>query len=85
MAVLPVFIAVSLLISGVIRSVGAISGKGRPADERVAAMILALADLIFGVVALAWPDVTLLVVAVLFGARTLLFGVGRIFNPLRRS
>ncbi|WP_211481641.1 lipase family protein [Arthrobacter alpinus] len=82
MAVLPAFIAISLLVSGVIRSVGAIFGKGRLADERVATMILALADLVFGVVALAWPDVTLLVVAVLFGARTLLFGLGRIFNSL---
>ncbi|ALV46221.1 hypothetical protein MB46_12735 [Arthrobacter alpinus] len=82
MAVLPVFIAVSLIVSGVIRGVGAIRGKGRMVDERVAAVILALADLVFGVVALAWPDVTLLVVAVLFGARTLLFGLGRMWNAL---
>jgi uncharacterized membrane protein HdeD (DUF308 family)/alpha-beta hydrolase superfamily lysophospholipase len=82
MAVLPVFIAASLIVSGVIRGIGAIRGKGRPADERVSAIILALADLIFGVVALAWPDVTLLVVAVLFGARTLLFGLGRMWNAL---
>lgn len=82
MAVLPVFIAVSLIVSGVIRGVGAIRGRGRLADERVAAVILALADLIFGVVALAWQDVTLLLVAILFGARTLLFGLGRMWNAL---
>ena len=85
MAVLPVFIAASLIVSGVIRAMGAIRGKVRPADERVSAIILALADLIFGVVALVWPDVTLLLVAVLFGARTLLFGLGRVWNALAEA
>lgn len=82
MAVLPLFIAVSLIVSGVVRGIGGIRGAGKPADERTAALIFALADLIFGVVALAWPDVTLLVVAVLFGARTLLFGLGRVWTSL---
>lgn len=82
MAVLPVFIAVSLIVSGVVRGIGGVRGTRKLADERIAALIFALADLIFGVAALAWPDVTLLVVAVLFGARTLLFGVGRIWTSL---
>lgn len=82
MAALPVFIAVSLIVSGVVRGIGAVRGTRKLADERIAALIFALADLIFGVAALAWPDVTLLVVAVLFGARTLLFGLGRIWTSL---
>jgi uncharacterized membrane protein HdeD (DUF308 family) len=34
-----------------------------------------LAGVVFGVLALSWPDVTLFVVAVVFGARLILFGV----------
>lgn len=82
MAVLPIFIAVSLIVSGIVRGIGGVRGAARPADERIAALVLALADLIFGVVALSWPDVTLLLVAVLFGIRTLLFGLGRIWNAM---
>ncbi|POH72047.1 lipase family protein [Arthrobacter glacialis] len=82
MAVLPAFVAISLIVSGLIRGIDGIRGVGRPADERLAATIFALADLILGVVALAWPDVTLLIVAVLFGVRTLVFGLGRIWNTL---
>ena len=85
MAVIPLFIAVSLIVSGVVRGIGGIRGAGKPSDERTAALIFALADLIFGVVALAWPDVTLLVVAVLFGARTLLFGLGRVWTSLAQA
>lgn len=82
MAALRVFIAVSLIVSGVVRGIGAVRGTRKLADERIAALIFALADLTFGVAASAWPDVTLLVVAVLFGARTLLFGLGRIWTSL---
>ncbi|AIY01556.1 hypothetical protein ART_1957 [Arthrobacter sp. PAMC 25486] len=84
-AVLPIFIAVSLIVSGMLRGIGGIKGAGRPADERISVLVLALADLIFGVVALSWPDVTLLLVAVLFGIRTLLFGLGRIWNALAEA
>lgn len=41
-------------------------------------IISGIADLILGVAALAWPDATLLLVAMQFGARTLLFGMSRI-------
>lgn len=50
-AVVPVFIAVLLVVSAVVRGIGA--------------------------AALAWPDVPLLVAAVLFGVRTLFSGLGR--------
>nr|WP_256939578.1 DUF308 domain-containing protein [Arthrobacter sp. BF1] len=43
-------------------------------------IISGIADLILGVAALAWPDATLLLVAMQFGARTLLFGMGRILD-----
>lgn len=82
MAVLPLFIAISLIASGIFRAVDGIRGSGRTADDRIAALVFAFADVILGVVAVSWPDVTLLLVAVLFGARTLLFGLGRIWNAL---
>ncbi|GAA5229930.1 hypothetical protein GCM10025779_07430 [Arthrobacter cryoconiti] len=83
--VLPAFVAVALIASGlgrglmVVRTVRA--NLGSP-DERAATMLLAGTDLLLGVVALAWPDVTLLIVAVLFGARMVLFGLGRVWYAL---
>ena len=79
LAALPVFMALSLVAGGVLRAAGAFRGT---ADERIVAGIFALADVLLGVVALAWPDVTLLVLAVLFGARTLFFGLGRMFDAV---
>ncbi|WP_427015730.1 lipase family protein [Pseudarthrobacter sp. P1] len=73
------FVAISLLVSGVLRGFSAISG-GK--DARIAAFISAVADLVLGMVALSWPDVTLLVVAVLFGARTVFFGLARLWEAV---
>jgi uncharacterized membrane protein HdeD (DUF308 family) len=44
----------------------------------VAASLSGLASVIFGVLALSWPDVTVLVIAVVFGARAVLFGLSQI-------
>lgn len=44
-------------------------------ESRLASIIGGVAGAIFGALALSWPDVTLLVVAVLFGARTTMFGL----------
>lgn len=85
MAVLPIFIAISLLASGVIRGIGTFQRSAARGDEKVSTLIFALADLILGMASLAWPDVTLLIVAVLFGVRTLIFGLGRIWNSLTQA
>ncbi|MEZ0448699.1 lipase family protein [Cellulomonas sp. ICMP 17802] len=79
---LPRVLGVALLVSGVAR----LLEVRRPdtADARVASALFGVADLVFGVLALAWPDVTLLVVAVLFGARTVLFGLAQVGDALRR-
>lgn len=69
---LPVVVAVALLVSGGLRSVRARSAEGL--DGKLSALLLALAEVVFGVVALAWPDVTLVVVAVLFGIRAVVVG-----------
>ncbi|WP_448808149.1 lipase family protein [Agromyces bauzanensis] len=75
-------LAIALIVGGGIRLVGAIRGT---TDERAATGLVAVADVVFGVVALAWPDATLLVIAVLFGARTVFFGVGEVWRGVRQA
>src|SRR5690606_20762593 len=69
---LALVVAVVLVVSGMTRLVGSRRGTE---DQRRAAVLLGLASVILGVVALAWPDITLLVVAVVFGIRLIVFGV----------
>jgi uncharacterized membrane protein HdeD (DUF308 family)/alpha-beta hydrolase superfamily lysophospholipase len=78
-SVLPLFMSIALIATGVLRGASVFRGS---TDERTATAIFALADILLGVLALAWPDMTLLVLAVLFGARTLFFGVGQMFNAV---
>jgi uncharacterized membrane protein HdeD (DUF308 family)/acetyl esterase/lipase len=80
--VLPVFLAVTLMVTGVLGIVAVFRGTR---DQRAAALLFSLADIIFGVLALLWPDVTLLVVAVLFGVRTLVFGLGTMWSAILRA
>ncbi|WP_199922356.1 lipase family protein [Microterricola viridarii] len=77
--VLPIFLAVTLVATGIASAAGVVRGSG---DQRAAALLFGLADIVFGVLALLWPDVTLLVVAVLFGARTLIFGAATIWSAV---
>ncbi len=75
---LPTVLAVVLVASGLARLATA---RAEPTwDARTATALFGLADLTFGVLALAWPDVTLIVVAVLFGARTLVFGLALLWR-----
>jgi uncharacterized membrane protein HdeD (DUF308 family) len=73
--VIAIVIGISMIIGGAGRIASALRGT---ADQRVAAALLGLASVIFGALALAWPDVTVLVIAVVFGARTVLFGLSQI-------
>ena len=75
--------AVALAVSGVVRLVRA--ARGGTVDERVATALFGIADLYFAVVAWRWPDVTLLVLAFLFGIRLIFLGVARIWAGLRRA
>ncbi|MBF6353996.1 DUF308 domain-containing protein [Nocardia higoensis] len=70
---LPRFVAAALVIGGAIRATGVRAGT---LDDRLSAGMLAAAEIVLGVVAWLWPDVTLLVVAVLFGIRTVALGAG---------
>lgn len=79
---LPTVLAVVLVGSGLARLATA---RAEPTwDARTATVLFGLADVAFGVLALAWPDVTLVVVAVLFGARTLGFGLALLWRAARR-
>ncbi len=68
---LPPSLAILLLVSGLGRLAGLFQG---PVSGRVLAGSFGAAEMAFGILALAWPDVTLIVVAVLFGVRTVVFG-----------
>jgi hypothetical protein len=57
-------------IAKIVMSLGAAS-----VEARIASLFAGLASVIFGVLALGWPDVTLLIVAVIFGARMVWFGL----------
>ena len=70
-------VAVVLTVSGVIRIAGWV--RARTAAHALTALF-GLAELGWGLTALTWPDATLLVVAVLFGGRTAMFGISLIWR-----
>jgi uncharacterized membrane protein HdeD (DUF308 family) len=70
--VLAVIAGVSLIFGGVVKALAEIRGT---VDQRVTALVVGAASVIFGILSLSWPDVTVLVIAVVFGARIVLFGV----------
>lgn len=72
---LTVVVGCALIVTGAIDVVSGIRGS---TDERLAAVIGGLAGVVFGVLALVWPDITVLVIAVVFGARVVLLGASRI-------
>lgn len=72
----------SMLLDGAVRAWQGLRGER---NERITAVISGAAAIIFGILALSWPDVTVLVIAVFFGARTVLFGVGIVLRAVRGS
>ncbi len=63
-----------LLVNGA-AGLGTALGKDRTADQRIADAAFGVSGIVFGVLALGWPDITLLVVAVVFGAWLIMRGV----------
>ena len=78
---LPDAISILLLLGGVSSLVGV--GKGR-VSQRVLSGAWGLAQIAFGVLALGWPDVTVLVVAVVFGVRTVVYGIALLARGVRQ-
>jgi len=75
-------VGAALVVSGLARIATSVRTP-RPGGERAASVLLGIASLIVGVLALAWPDVTMLVVAVGFGARTVWFGLVHLGTAVR--
>jgi len=73
-------VAVLLVGSGCL-AVATLVRSRRGADALRA--VFGLAEVAWGVLALSWPDVALVVIAILFGARTLLFGAGLVWRAVR--
>ncbi|KXC05913.1 lipase family protein [Microbacterium hominis] len=71
-----------LLLNG---GIGVLSAfrAGRGWDERISDAAFGATGLIFGVLALVWPDITLLVVAVVFGASLIIRGSVDLWGALR--
>lgn len=78
--VLAILVGGAFVITGIAKVVEAVRGAG---DERFIAGLNGLTSVTVGVLALSWPAVTVLVMAVVFGVRTLLFGFSQIARALR--
>jgi len=78
---LPGALAVLLIVAGV-ASVGDALRRGG-ISRRVLDVAWGGAQIVFGVLALTWPDVSVLVVAVLFGVRTIVFGAMLVVRGVR--
>ena len=70
--VLAVIAGFVLVVSGAVTLVAAFAG---PAEGRGLRLALGGISLVIGIAVLAWPDATLLVLAILIGLRTLINGV----------
>ena len=76
-----ILVGIVLLVGGLLRIAAGIRGS---ADERVISAVSGLARSIFGILALSWPDVTILVVALLVGPAMIVFGIGQAASAVRR-
>jgi uncharacterized membrane protein HdeD (DUF308 family)/acetyl esterase/lipase len=74
------FVAVSLLLDGAVAMARVLRDRG---PDRFAAALHGTADIVFGLLALAWPDVTTVVVAVVFGIRILWTGLELVWRGIR--
>ncbi|MFD9824274.1 lipase family protein [Streptomyces violascens] len=75
-------VGVALVVGGLVRVLVVLRGGG---EDRVAQLLGALTVVVFGALALVWRDVTLLAIAVGFGARTLLFGCVQVVKAWRAA
>ena len=78
---LPELIAVLLVLGGLASLYDALSG-GRVSQRGLSA-VWGGTQIAFGVLSYAWPDVTVLVVALVFGVRTIVFGATLLVRAVR--
>ncbi|TQM34694.1 uncharacterized membrane protein HdeD (DUF308 family) [Microbacterium kyungheense] len=78
---LPELIAILLVLGGLASLYDALT-RGR-VSRRVLSAVWGGAQIAFGVLSYAWPDVTVLIVALIFGLRTIVFGATLLFRAVR--
>jgi uncharacterized membrane protein HdeD (DUF308 family) len=79
---LAIVAGISLVLGGVARIGQAVRGR---ADDGLIALLIGAANVIFGVLALSWPDLTVLVLALLVGPSTMIVGFGQIAAARRQQ
>lgn len=82
-AALVLVVGLQSIISGLVRIRSAIRGQSHGVGTANAAM-LGVSGVIIGILALTWPDVTVYVIAVVFGVRMLLVGAAQVIAALRQ-
>ncbi len=78
-----VVVAVALLARGALQLWSAVRADDTP-DARVAAAAVGAATVIAGVLALTWPDITSLLIAVAFGGVLIVYGIRMLVRAVRR-
>jgi len=78
---LAIVAGISLLLGGLTRVAAAIRGR---VGDRLTTALMGAASVIFGLLALSWPDKTVLLLALLVGPSTLIFGLGQVLASGRQ-
>jgi len=79
-------VGIVLVVAGGVRIWGAATGRrpATPGPARVGNALLGAAEVVIGVLAVRWPDLTLLAVAVIFAVRLVVLGLGLIRRAVSR-
>lgn len=78
-----IIVGVTLIVRGAIGVSAILPARTLTADRRVAEVLLGVAGIAFGILAIVWPDITLLVVAAVFGATLAIAGIAALLRMLR--
>lgn len=79
---LALIVGISLIFGGLVRLGSIRRGSW---DDRVSGALLGLSTIVLGVLALAWPDVTVFLLAAIFGVQLVIFGVDQILAAVHRA
>lgn len=73
-------VGIALIVVGAMKVGSAVTARG---DERLVQVLIGVTNVIVGILVLAWPDLTVLALAVLFGIGVVVFGVGQVVTGIR--
>src|SRR6185437_12274667 len=77
-----IVVGISMVLGGLTRVAGAVRGG---VEDRVIAGLAGAASVIFGVLALSWQDITVLILGLLVGPSVVIFGLGQLLTAGRVS